>query len=49
MSRPKEQFLYPTLAPQKSPLRLQKAKDDPEIKSKAIVRNEENIENKSCQ
>ena len=49
MSTPKEQFLYPTSAPQKSPLRPQKVKDGPEVKSKAIVRNEENIENKSCQ
>ena len=42
-----KQFLNPTLNPKK-PIRAQKVKNDPKIKSKLNIRIEANIENESC-
>ena len=43
-----KQLSNPTPTPQKSPLGLQKVKNDPKIKSNSKVRIERNIENESC-
>ena len=47
MSRPQNSFRTPP-KPQKQPIRAQKVKNDPNIKSKSNARVEGNIENESC-
>ena len=47
MSRPQNTFWTPT-QPQKQPIRPQKVKNDPKIKSNVNVRIDRNIENEIC-
>ena len=48
MSRPKKEVFESFPDPKNSPLRPQKVKNVPTIKSKSNVRNKRNIENQSC-